>query len=756
LNAWGPGGFLNWICATWSMIGGMSLALGLVYLVVWLRRREQRQHLVFAFVAIAASLGAYNELAMMVADTPGKFLASARISHLTFGVAILLLPVFVRVRFAAGRAWLLWLVTATRLGVIIAGLTAAWGVHFSRLHMVPVTLPGGVAAWAPVGPVGPWALLAHFNLLLILAFLVDVMRDMHRRDDPVEFRRAAFICASIAVHVLLGGGMGVLVTWGLLTSPYLVTPSFLLPILVLSYELGDEVLLSTRERARLGRSESLLREAEEGWELAGQIAGMGPWSWDAKSDHLTLSTKARDLFGLLGEGDAKLEDWLARIHPDDAERIRRNTQQSMLAETSFERDYRILMPDGQIRWITSRGRVERDAAGNVSSMHGVSFDMSRVRRADAMFRAALEAAPDAIFLVDGEGRIQLANARASLMFGYTNEELLALPLGTLVPDWAHRPEQRKAAEARTPALERRASSRDLMARRRDGVPLPVELALSPVEGGLMLASVSDITERLLSEHESAQQRNELAHLSRVAMIGEMSSSLAHELNQPLTAIVSNSQAAIRFLQAGPAHAQELHETLEDIAASGTRAGEVIRRLRAMLKKEESERLPVDVNQLISEVVQLYRSDLINRGVTVLLLLERDLPEAIGDRVQLQQVLLNLVINACDAMAGLPGERKLTIMSRAVVERAEVEFSVWDIGAGVSSGNLERVFEPFVTTKSDGMGLGLSVCKTIVKSHGGRIWAQDNDGPGASFHVALPVATAPPDRSAMGGAQMDGG
>jgi C4-dicarboxylate-specific signal transduction histidine kinase len=143
----------------------------------------------------------------------------------------------------------------------------------------------------------------------------------------------------------------------------------------------------------------------------------------------------------------------------------------------------------------------------------------------------------------------------------------------------------------------------------------------------VLVSVIDITERLLSEHESAQQRNELAHLSRVAMIGEMSASLAHELNQPLTAIVSNSQAAIRFLGSGPGHEEELRETLADIAASGTRAGEVIRRLRAMLKKEDTERHPLDINQLISEVMQLYRSDLINRGVTVLLLLEKELPEA---------------------------------------------------------------------------------------------------------------------------------
>jgi PAS domain-containing protein len=203
-------------------------------------------------------------------------------------------------------------------------------------------------------------------------------------------------------------------------------------------------MLSLRERQRLGRSESLLRESEEGWELAGLIAGIGTWSWDAASGELTLSRKARELFGLEQVGVIRMEDWLAQIHPDDVERIRRDTEHSMANDSSFERDYRILLPGGQVHWITSRGRVERDGAGKVTSMHGVSFDMTRTRRSDAMFRAALEAAPDALFLVDGQGRIQLANARASLLFGYPNEELLSLPMSTLVPEWIHHPEQRRA------------------------------------------------------------------------------------------------------------------------------------------------------------------------------------------------------------------------------------------------------------------------------------------------------------------------
>jgi C4-dicarboxylate-specific signal transduction histidine kinase len=205
---------------------------------------------------------------------------------------------------------------------------------------------------------------------------------------------------------------------------------------------------------------------------------------------------------------------------------------------------------------------------------------------------------------------------------------------------------------------------------------------------------------------------------------------------------------MRFLAAGDEHHGELQETLQDIAASGNRAGDVIRRLRALLRKEDADRQPLDVNQLISEVLQLYRSDLINRGVSVHLELDHALPAVLGDRVQLQQVLLNLVINACDAMADVPGDRRLCVCTKRRAGN-EVEFSVCDVGPGIAPERLEQVFEPFVSTKASGMGLGLSVCRTIVKSHGGRIWASNrSEGPGARFHIALSaMADSAPPRSA---------
>jgi PAS domain S-box-containing protein len=731
---------MNWVQYLWTLIAGMSLALGLVQLLVWVRRRGERQYLVFAIFAIAAACGVLGELSQLFSRTSAEFAHALRLSHLGMGVSLLCMPWFVRVRFNAGRGWLLWSATALRAFVVLVSLVSAMTINLAQLQVLAFTMPGGVEVAMPVGRFSPWVIPAHLNLLLMLAFFADVVVELRRRADREEYLRGLRVCGGLSAFILLAGGQSALVAYGVLEMPFLITPPLLLTILLLSYELGTDQLRARQTADRLDQSELRLRASEERWEFAGQIAGIAPWSWNAATGELHMSRRAREMFALPGEGEIRLEDWTARVHPDDAARMRAEVERSIAGDSSFERNYRILLPSGAVRWIASRGRIERDADGKLLYMHGVSFDVTQLREADAMFRAALEAAPNAIFLVDEEGAIRLVNARACMMFGYTFTELETLKLEALVPEWRHRPDLRRR-DTPTPMVERRVPRRETHALPRASTPVPVEVDVRPLKEGLLLVSVSDISERLGAERESAQQRTELAHLSRVAVLGEMSASLAHELNQPLTAIVSNAQAALRFLDAGTAQEGELRETLQDIAASGARAGDVIRRLRAMLKKEEAQRVPVDVNQLISEVLQLYRTDLVNRGVSVRLELDHGLPAVLGDRVQLQQVLLNLVINACDAMAALPGERQLCVCSRRVAGE-QVEFAVCDRGPGIAAERLEQVFEPFVSSKPAGMGLGLSVCKTIVKSHGGRIWACNREGAGASFHVALaPMASA---------------
>ena len=248
----------------------------------------------------------------------------------------------------------------------------------------------------------------------------------------------------------------------------------------------------------------------------------------------------------------------------------------------------------------------------------------------------------------------------------------------------------------------------------------------------------DVTEQKRAEREAREQRQQITHLTRVAMLGELSGALAHELNQPLTAILSNAQAAQHLLGASRLDTGELREILHDIATEDRRAGEIIRRLHALFKNEETHFQPLDVNDLVSDVLQLARGDLVARGIDAVTHLAPALPPVRGDRVQLQQVLLNLAVNACEAMsAGDPPGHALTIRTHAVADGG-AQISVSDDGPGIPAASLDKLFQPFFTTKRQGLGLGLSISRSIVSAHGGRLWAENNPGRGATFHVVLPT------------------
>lgn len=255
----------------------------------------------------------------------------------------------------------------------------------------------------------------------------------------------------------------------------------------------------------------------------------------------------------------------------------------------------------------------------------------------------------------------------------------------------------------------------------------------------MLGVTLDISQVRNTELEILRQRGELAHLSRVAMLGELSGSLAHELNQPLSAILSNAQAAQLFLDHEGIVLPDLDEMLEDIVEADERAGEVIRRLRLLLRKGELQMQPLDINDLADEVLKLMHSDLINNEVSVQTDLAPGLPAVRGDRVQLQQVILNLIMNACDAMAGdPPAERRLTV-STSLEDEGNIRVSVEDQGTGLPENSEGEIFAPYFTTKPHGMGLGLSVCRTILATHNGSLDAVNNPDRGATFRFILPLS-----------------
>ncbi|MCI0611619.1 MASE1 domain-containing protein [bacterium] len=250
--------------------------------------------------------------------------------------------------------------------------------------------------------------------------------------------------------------------------------------------------------------------------------------------------------------------------------------------------------------------------------------------------------------------------------------------------------------------------------------------------------VFDSTERKMAAIEAETQRQELMHLTRVSILGQLSGALAHELNQPLAAILSNAQAAQRFLkQNGPQH-EEFGEILRDIAEEDKRAGAVIQRLRALLKKEETKYQSLNLNEVVSDVLRLTHSDLLTQNVNVTTKLEKALPMITGDFVQLQQVMLNLILNACEAMTVNPSsDRALTLITE-MNENNQVSFAIEDSGPGIEADLMDRIFEPFVTTKQQGLGLGLSISRSILSAHNGSLLARNNDDQGATFYMVLPA------------------
>jgi PAS domain S-box-containing protein len=470
------------------------------------------------------------------------------------------------------------------------------------------------------------------------------------------------------------------------------------------------------------------------------------WMWDIARNEIWITDKGRALFGFGVSEKLDFDRFRSVLHPEDRESVLKTVENSLRTGAEYEAEYRVLLPDGQLRWIAGRGHVEFNKNGQPARMRGASLDITKRKQAEEQFRLLVEAAPNAMIMVNTEGHITLVNTQAETVFDYAREELIGHPIEMLVPErfrsqhMGYRHDYFGVARARPIG-----AGRELFGRRKDGSEVPVEIGLNPIhtsEGLFVLASIIDISERKQAELERARQRNEMAHLSRVTMLGELSGSLAHELSLPLTTILFNAQAAQRILANGDADLAEFREILSEIVSEDKRAGEVIRRLRLLLKKGEVHQHSLGINEVVHDVLTLMRSDLINQKVTVDCELARNLPTVTGDPIQLQQVLLNLVVNACDAMTDCSTpERRLLIRTGMENGSSAVIVSVTDRGGSIPEEKIEQIFEPFFTTKAKGMGLGLSVCRTIIAAHRGKLWATNNADRGATFHFSLPIESS---------------
>ena len=251
---------------------------------------------------------------------------------------------------------------------------------------------------------------------------------------------------------------------------------------------------------------------------------------------------------------------------------------------------------------------------------------------------------------------------------------------------------------------------------------------------------ADITERSRAEMEAFASRRELLRTERLLRMGELTASLAHELNQPLTSILSNARAALRFIQSGTLDLNEFKEILEDIAHDDKRAGDIIRSMRSMLKPEEGERTRMSMNDVLREAVSLFHSEAVIRNITVDMSLAEPPPSVLIDKVLILQVLVNLLMNAAESMGlDLSGGREIVLTTQAAGD-GEVRVAVRDVGRGIDPERLNKIFDPFFTTKRSGLGMGLSLSRSIIEAHGGRIWAKNNPDRGVTFYFELPVTS----------------
>jgi len=498
------------------------------------------------------------------------------------------------------------------------------------------------------------------------------------------------------------------------------------------------------------QAEDALRQSEAYLAEAQRLSHTGSWALDASTrEYSYWSDEMFQIFGVDPHGGIPIREAMGRrIHPEDASRATAGFEKSLREKVDTSDEYRFVLLDGTVKHIQSIRHPVLNDAGDVVQLVGTFVDITErkeaeeaLRESETRFRTFVDHAADEFFVLDFErGTIIDVNRSACESLGYTRQELIGktpLAFDVNLDPAAFESISQRAAAGETVLSDRH------WHRRKDGSTFPVEVNTSVFwyRGRRFLVKAArDISDRRQAEEQRDKLRQleaDLAHINRVSMMGELTASIAHEVNQPLSGVVSNASACLRWLAGDRPNLEEAREAARRIVRDGKRAAEVVARVRAMTRRTEASREKLDLNETIREVLALVGDEAKKNSVVIRTGFADDAFPVLGDRVQLQQVMLNLVMNGIEAMSSV-GEkaRELAITTRNT-DSDQVQVTVQDSGKGLDPDTMPKIFEPFYTTKPSGMGMGLSISRSILQAHGGQLWAAANEGPGTSFHFTLP-------------------
>jgi PAS domain S-box-containing protein len=491
------------------------------------------------------------------------------------------------------------------------------------------------------------------------------------------------------------------------------------------------------QEEKLQRSEAYLAEAQ-------RLTHTGSWAWRvAGGDAVHLSEEWYRIYGFDPEnGPPAFEECRQRTHPEDRAKWQGAIDRAIAEKSEYEVEFRILLPDGSVKHLHTVGHPVLNASGDLVQFVGSSTDITErkwAEQATRLLAAIVESSHDAIVSKSLNGVISSWNKGAERLFGYAAEEAVGQNITLIIP-----PERRHEERTIVEQLTRGelVDHFETVRMRKDGSLLDVSLTISPMKdasGRVVGASklARDITERKRAEEALRQAQTDLAHASRLTTMGEFTASLAHEVKQPIAAAVTDANTCVRWITRDEPDLKEAREAAWRIVKDTERAAEIINRVRLLFKKGTPQRELVDVNEVAREMIVLLGDEASRHSISVRTELAEDLPQVIGDRVQLQQVLMNLIVNGVDAMHDVDEPRELIIKSQPA-ENNELLLSVSDTGVGLPRHQADQIFNAFFTTKTHGTGMGLRISRSIIESHGGRLWAVDNSPRGASFCFTLPT------------------